>query len=448
MGTQMDTDARRAGWQRSKLARVMAGLITAVGAALLVSSCGFDRAIDTVTDTVTDTRTATVNALNDAIDSLNANSAAWQSVLQDTMNKLTDAAQATVRNEIANVASRSIAQAGVEFRCNADFVGDRVRQALVRIKAQFLGQSVPPVQPGFCQVVPIAVDRDAVPAHVKQLEFYGYDFEAATNLRVFLEGRKVTQQDGRLDVTSKLDRPTHYAMTLKFGATGVQLTDTSQRFVLEWEGRQISTVAVIQPQTPVCESRIVRLPLTRVTYVPPHTRGDGEFDGNGPVVDARVNLLVRPQSIDARVYMKAQETSSDWTTAEGTKVFPLFKPGPDWQIDGVVEDTVTTHHYVDTNTTDDSFDKGSGTAVKRFVFVGDTDEQRGGNTHEGRCYVQSDQDPGIENYQLRASPCYPSPARPEGDRCGNPAATRAVGQRGANEDATDVDAMISGGFGS
>jgi hypothetical protein len=366
MTAQLHTDARRDSWKRYKPAMMMtARLIAAVGVALSVSSCGL---LDKVNDTVVDTRTSTVNALNDAIDALNKNSSAWQSVLQDTTNKLTDAAQATVRNEIANVASRSVAQAGTEFRCNADFVGDRVRQALVRIKAQFLGQSVPPVQPGLCQVVPIAVDRDAVPAHVKQLEFYGYDFDAATNLRVFLD----QTGGGRLDMTSKLDRPTHYAMTLKFGATGVQLDGKSQRFVLEWEGKQISTVAVIQPETPVCQSKIVAFSPGPVTYVPPHTRGDKEFDGHGPSVNARVDLLIRPQSIDARVYMKAQETKSDWTTAEGTKEFPLFRPEPGWQIDGVIEGTTTTHQYVDTNHTSDSFDKGSGSAVKRFVFVGDT----------------------------------------------------------------------------
>jgi hypothetical protein len=360
--------------KQRKPTMVTAWLVAAAGAALLVSACGLTDTAKQLADTAENVRTSTVNALNDAIDALNKNSAAWQSVLQDAMSKLTDAAQATVRNEIANVASRSIAQSGVEFRCDADFVGDRVRQALVRIKAQFLGESVPPVEPGLCQVVPIAVDRDAVPAHVKQLEFYGYDFDTATNLRVYL----VQANGARRDVTNQLDRPTHYAMTLSFGAAGVQLDDASQRFVLEWEGKQISTVAVIQPQTPVCQSKVVQFTPGPVTYTPPHTRGDRDFDGNGPVVDARVDLLVRPQSIDARVYMRAQETKKDWTTAEGTNDFPLFRPDPGWQIDGVVEGSVTMHHYVDSNHTNDSFDKGSGTAVKRFVFVGDTDGDEAG----------------------------------------------------------------------
>jgi hypothetical protein len=250
-------------------------------------------------------------------------------------------------------------------------------------------------------VVPIAVDRAAVPTNVKQLEFYGYDFDAATALKVFL----VQTNGTRLDVTNKLDRPTHYAMTLGFGAAGVQLTSTSQRFVLEWEGKQISSVAVIQPQTPVCQSKIVAFTPGQVTYVPPHTNGDREFDGNGPAVTARVDLLVRPQSIDARVYMRARETESDWTTAEGTKEFPLYKPDPGWQITGVVESTVTTHSYTDSNHSLDSFDKGSGSAVRRFVFVGDTEgDEAGTRTKVDVAFNQ------LRIQQSQTANCVPAPA--------------------------------------
>ena len=322
---------------------------------------------------IQDTTTRTVNVLDDAIDALQTQSSAWQSVLQEAQNKLTDAAQSTIRNEIANLVTRSIAQAGVEFRCNADFIGARVRQQLMRIKAKLLGQPVPAAEPAICQVVPIAVDRSLVPDRLKQIEFYGYDFDAASNLAVFLE-----RAGGRVNVTDKLDRPTHYAMTLKFGANGIQLDAMSQRLVLEWDNRQISSMAVIQPATPVCESKLVRIPSGKVTFMPRRTRGDGDFGGHGPKVNVTVTLTSDPQALSARVYIKAKETKDDWTTAEGSQVFPLFSPDPGWRIDRVVGSLSASHSYTDGNHAVDSFNLGSGGPVRRLEFVGDTDGDEAG----------------------------------------------------------------------
>lgn len=323
---------------------------------------------------IQDLTTRTVNVLDDAIDALQTQSSAWQTILQEAQTKLTDAAQSTIRNEIANLVTRSIAQAGVEFRCNADFVGARVRQQLIRIKAKLLGQQVPPAEPAFCQVVPIAVDRSLVPDRLKQVEFYGYDFNEASNLTVFLERAPGV----RVNVTDKLDRPTHYAMTLKFGANGVQLDATSQRLVLEWDARQISTLAIIQPATPVCESKLVRFSPGKVTFMPPRTRGDGDFGGHGPKVYVSVTLLTTPQEITARVHMRAKETKDNWTTAEGSRVFSLFSPDPGWRIDRVVGSQIASHTYTDGNHAVDSFNQGSGGPVKRLEFVGDTDGDEAG----------------------------------------------------------------------
>jgi hypothetical protein len=249
-----------------------------------------------------------------------------------------------------------------------------VRTALLAIKAGLLHQSVPPTEPGICQVVPVAVDRDAVPDHVKQLEFYGYDFDKAAGLAVFLE----KTGGSREDVTTRLDRPTHYAMTLKFGENGVVLDDRSERFVLEWSGQRISTIAVIQPATPVCESRLQKIPPTQVTYMPPHTRGDADFFGHGPKVNATVTLVVLPDKLRASVYMKAEETTGDFTTAEGTGTFDLWMPDPKWQIDRVVGSLSQSHQYTDSNHSVDSFSFGGG-LVSRMDFVGDTDGDEAGS---------------------------------------------------------------------
>ena len=101
-----------------------------------LTGCG---AIDKIVNFGTDTRTETVNTLNDAISALQSQSADWQQVLKDTVSKLTKDAQSTLRSEISNLISRTVAQGGVELRCDADFVRERIREELVQIESQVPG---------------------------------------------------------------------------------------------------------------------------------------------------------------------------------------------------------------------------------------------------------------------------------------------------------------------
>ena len=347
-------------WPRAAAAFVLA---------CIASACGLGPAVDRFGNVFTNSTTEAVNAIDDAVDVLESASADWQRVLQELTSKLTDDAQSTLRNEIANLASRTIAQGGVELRCSADFIGTRVRQALLRIKATFLGQNVPEAEPSLCQVVPLAVDRALVPSRLKQIEFYGYDFDHGSELAVYLESA-----DGpRRNITSALDRPTHYAMTLRFGANGVQLDGQSSRFVLQWGGRVISTIAVIQPATPVCKSNVAPVDSVTVTLRPPKTQGDSDFDGHGPRVRTRVDLLPSPRALTVRVFMRAKETKSDYSTAEGDQTFPVYTPPPGWEIENLVEPrSMNPHTYTDgTVDRNDDFNLGGG-PVKRLLFVGDT----------------------------------------------------------------------------
>jgi hypothetical protein len=315
-------------------------------------------------------------SIDEAINALQNQSANWQQVLQDLESKLAKEGQNTIRDEVANVLSRSIAQSGVEIRCEGDFVRDRIRQALIVMKAKLLGQTIPAPPPAFCQVVPIAVDRAAVPDHVKQLEIYGYDFDLTQNLTVAV----VNLNGARQDVTGRLDRPTHYAMTLKFGGSGVQLTDQSERFEISLDNKLVSTVAIIQPATPVCESKPVPISPGKITYVPPKVgSGDSDFYANGPRIAARISLAPTPQTLIAHVFMDARETKSDFTEAVGAQDFPLYSPPPGWAIDHVVGRLVSEVEYTDSTTgQDDRFSRPAGEPVQNFLFVGDTDGPEAG----------------------------------------------------------------------
>lgn len=182
-----------------------------------------------------------VAALDDAIGQLAKESADWRSVLEKTRDKLVGDAQSTIRNEITDLLTRTIAATGAELRCNVDFTRTRVRQDLERIKAKLLNKTISPKEPALCVVNPLGVDASLIPDRLKWLEFYGYDFDT-TPVQVFLQNGSQM-----IDVSQYLDKPTHYHMTLNLGANGVKIAANSQRFILKWNNQEISSIAITFP---------------------------------------------------------------------------------------------------------------------------------------------------------------------------------------------------------
>lgn len=334
-------------------------------ALVLASGCDPTKKIRDTVDTV---KADTLAALDDAIARAGDESENWRDVLEETRDKLTDDAQSTIRNEISSLIAKGVAGTGVEARCLADFLRDRIVQEIVLIRARFLGQDVPAINPSLCTVVPPAVDRELVPSPIQQIEFYGYDLTPASDMKMWLQ-----TSSGKRDITDMLDYPSSYLMTMKFGANGVQLDDSSRRFILECAGRQISSVGVIQPETPICESDVIPFRPDKVTLVPSHTFGDKDFHGNGPKISASILLIVEPLLLKARVEMLAQETKSDYTEAWGVKLFPLYTPPPGWEIERVNGILTNAHQYVDTNHDVERVGLGSGGPAREFVFVGDSE---------------------------------------------------------------------------
>jgi hypothetical protein len=82
-----------------------------------------------------------------------------------------------------------------------------------------------------------------------------------------------------------------------------------------------------------------------------------------------VNLRNKGTSVEASVYFKARETSSNWTRGEGTKTVTIYTADPGKTIEKIVGATSASYSYIDNDHALDAF-PGSG-PVKRFVFMGD-----------------------------------------------------------------------------
>jgi len=321
----------------------------------------------TIRDTAQDITNNTVAMLDDAIDKITNESESWQATLQELAENLTDEAQSTIRNEVQNLANRTIAAAGSELRCNVDFLGTRVVQALQRIKAEVLKKPIPERNPAICQVFPSAIDMNLMPNRRNKIDISGYDFDNQP-LKLYL----VTNTNQKLDVTHSLNRLSHYHVVLNLGSNGVLLNNNSNRLILEYKNNAMSSIAITQPVVPDCKEEEISFSPDVITYMPPRTRGDRDYGGNGPSVTANVRIYVDNNTIKAKVKMRAVETKRDWTTAEGESVFTIYTAPSSRRIISIVSDNETSANYLDSNHAEDFFEKGSGELIKRFAFIGDT----------------------------------------------------------------------------
>lgn len=336
---------------------------------LFLHGCGIKSCKKDITDTAKDITTEVVSVLDRGIAELSVASADWQDILNRVINDLPDEVQSTITNEVTNLLNRGIAATGAEIRCNVDFIRNRMKQALQRIKAKFLGADIPPLEPQLCNVVPLAVDMALEPNRRNKIEFYGYDFDMTDIQVIHVTG------SSQVDVSGYLDQPTHYHMTLNLGGSGVPLNNMSKRLILRWNNRNISTIAIIQPSPDICETKFDNFRPSNVTVMPQHAtkpgkkRGDREFDGHGPYMYCSVKLINTGNGINARIYVVASETKSDWTYGKKIQTIPIYNADPGYVIENIVTPNYASFSYTDNDHSLDEF-AGSG-PVQKFIFNGD-----------------------------------------------------------------------------
>jgi len=108
-----------------------------------------------------------------------------------------------------------------------------------------------------------------------------------------------------------------------------------------------------------------------IEYIPPHTRGDRDFDGHGPRIWCNVDVHIRNQrEIWADVQMTARENRWDWTTAQGTESLRIYTH--DDPIQEIISDQSSSVYYEDSDHSEDVIHQGGGDLVREFIFVGDT----------------------------------------------------------------------------
>jgi hypothetical protein len=339
------------------------------------SSCIFPNIKPIVNNAIEDAS----NQLDQTIDSLQNTSTSWQVLLKDLLDKLTGDARNLIGTDIQNLINNSVAVAGAEVKCEVDFIRARIVENLVALKNKLLGKPMPVLEPRICQAVPMSVDVTQVPASVRVVNFYGYNFGSLTDYVLKMESLDGTQTD----VTRALNIPTAYAMTLSLGPSGASIAGNAHRFNLSWQGKPLSTVGIIQPAPVIriCKTETRLVDPQDVDLVPQLVRGDGEFGGNGPTIRILGSLTTTPAAVNLRLAMAAKETKNDWTTVNGTTSFTVFAAPSGFAIEKVA--SVTRGDFVETtrqNWDPEDRELGSGGLFKHLKITGDTDGSDAGKT--------------------------------------------------------------------
>ena len=108
-------------------------------------------------------------------------------------------------------------------------------------------------------------------------------------------------------------------------------------------------------------------------FVPPRVGGDREFNGHGPRVEVSATLSVRnANELWASVYMHAKETQHDWTEAEGTAEYLVFRDAQVTRINRIMSDVHSFHGYTDTSHATDLLELPAGELARQFECIGDT----------------------------------------------------------------------------
>lgn len=342
--------------------------IVAIGLVVAFSGCIFTDELDSI-DRAT-------NVIDRGIDDINTGSADWQTVLERVANDLPEDISATIRNDAQNLATRSVAAGGAEFRCNTDFLENRAVQSLKNLKAKLLGTTPSLLPPAFCQVAPPGIDLKSSPSSWLMVTLHGYDLDHRDSTGSLL---KVLLLDNR-GVTipfpeDHIGRTTHYLVTLNLGGLEKRLYDENiVKLIVEWDGSTSGNPEIVViPWTPDTKTEYKN--IARTSYMPPKTRGDRDFDTDDdePMsVDVRGNLHITEQFINCRVYMKAEEEESDYTTVKGWSDWSRAYTAPNgWKIVDVRPRENSKHTSEITDHDVHRYSRPAGEVVNYFEVWGD-----------------------------------------------------------------------------
>jgi hypothetical protein len=330
---------------------------------LVLTACGFTPRVDRA-----------LNLVDEAITRLGDQSADWQLILQDTRDKLIKEGFNEAGSQVKQIIDRTAGNTLVVTFCVEDNFRQRLRQELLNIKAQLLGQSPDQkLKPVICKASAKGNPIIDLSDYPNSIELVGYDL--GTNLKASL-----VEQGGTKDITSFYNSGM-YEATLTLGANGPSLSDSSQKIILTWKenGEEIKAIGITRTKAKDCAVKEDWPPYTpfrpeKIAFNPPLIKGDADFHGNGPNIHTEVRLVNLGERVIAWVYMNAREVETNGSTADGMLTYTLITPPGGYQVLRVNADIKANFDYKDDSHEPDHPQGKGGDFYQpdKVTFVGDT----------------------------------------------------------------------------
>jgi hypothetical protein len=140
---------------------------------------------------------------------------------------------------VRDILQNGIARVGIEFRCNVDYLAQRLKQGLMALRAAFEAKrsdtsvtaSFPPT---ICTATP---DQVAWPEAPQSISLAGYDFHR-DGMSVVVVGRA-----GQVsDISSAAVQPSPYQLVVNLSSSGAAFPRDCARIEVRWQGSALSTV--------------------------------------------------------------------------------------------------------------------------------------------------------------------------------------------------------------
>ena len=328
---------------------------------------------DTLKTEVTVLREQAVISLNDAINTLQNQSTDWKPVLKDLESKIDRRVQDVLTYNIPYIVNLASQRALSSALCVKESVKDEVLYYLQVVRAELVTGILPPLpQTKICATSQVTLDLNS-PRNIRnQIVYTGYYIHTKDSIKAYL-----------VNDTARIEIPKNKIGFPDISTITVSLTDYSDATLTSYTHLQltyhkdvISSIGIDKklPDPPIIETATTW--QRDIIWIPPHTNGDRDFDASGPRMVSHVYLKHDGTKVFAQIYLYAQETKSNWTTAAGTSQWvEIYSVKDGYRINKIKEATDYLNilrnnniDYVDSSIDDYIVE----TVVGRAIIVGDT----------------------------------------------------------------------------
>ncbi len=339
-------------------------------------SCDLTGKIETE---LTMVREQAVLSLNDGINALQNESSDWRSVLKDMQNKIDARVQDVLTYNIPYITNLASQRALSTVLCVRESVKDEVVYFLQVMRAELITGKLPPLpQTKICGTSVSTIDLNGPRNTRNQIVYTGYSIHTKDSIRAVLINGKTQVEIPK----SKLGFPDISNITLSLVDYPDTVLTNYTHLQLMYNKDVISSIGIDKKLAEPPTIEVATTQQREIVWIPPHTNGNKDFNGDGPRMLSHVYLKHDGSRVYAQVYLYAQETKSDWTTATGTSHWvEIFSVKSGYRINKIKDPTDYLNilrnnniDYIDSSVEDYIME----TVVGRAILVGDTEGDEAG----------------------------------------------------------------------